>query len=95
MFVMILIFVSTLSFVISTVPSLDPDDCRNKSPEKCKILKDIWNNIELVVVMLFSGEYVIRLLCAPNMLEFVYQPLNIVDVLAILPWYLELLLYQG
>ncbi|ABO99180.1 VIC family transporter: potassium ion channel, partial [Ostreococcus lucimarinus CCE9901] len=45
--------------------------------------------IELFSVIMFTIEYVLRSLCCPNYRKFVRQPLNVVDLCAILPFYLE------
>ncbi|XP_020907247.1 potassium voltage-gated channel subfamily D member 3-like [Exaiptasia diaphana] len=47
--------------------------------------------VETFFVAVFSADYVIRLLLADNKLLFIKQVLNIVDLLAILPYYLELI----
>ena len=49
--------------------------------------------IELVSVMVFTMEYLLRLLSCPySKWLFIKQPLNIVDVVAIFPFYLEVAL---
>lgn len=47
--------------------------------------------IDVTVVIIFTLEYVSRLLLVRRKLEFMRQPLNIVDLIAILPFYIELL----
>ena len=56
-----------------------------------KTLENPWFAlIEAVCISWFTVEYLLRLAGAPDKLVFVQRPLNIVDVLAILPYYLSL-----
>lgn len=52
---------------------------------------DFWACVELVCVMVFTVEYLARLLTCPagRRGAWVVEPLNVVDVVAILPWYAE------
>jgi len=47
---------------------------------------------ERVCIAFFTVEYALRLFAAPRKLRFALKPLNVVDLLAILPFYLELVL---
>lgn len=49
---------------------------------------------EFVCVVIFSLEYVTRFLfhMGSSRIEFVFTPFNMIDLLAILPWYMEILL---
>ena len=51
----------------------------------------LWALVELVCVMVFTVEYVARLLTCPagQRLAWAAEPLNVVDVVAIVPWYFE------
>lgn len=75
--ILVAIVVSTLSFIIGTEPGLEG------SP---------WlDQLEVVVVIMFTSEYVTRFLVTfESRCSFVLAPMNIVDLLAILPWYIEL-----
>lgn len=48
--------------------------------------------LELIIVILFTIEYTIRFFTVRGKLSFMVHPLNIIDLLAILPFYLGLLL---
>ncbi|GMS79685.1 hypothetical protein PENTCL1PPCAC_1860 [Pristionchus entomophagus] len=47
---------------------------------------------ERICIAFFTVEYSLRLFAAPRKLRFMMKPLNLVDLLAIVPFYLELIL---
>ncbi|XP_041366712.1 uncharacterized protein LOC121381460 [Gigantopelta aegis] len=47
--------------------------------------------VDIVCLVFFSVEYLLRMLCAPRLFRFLRSPLSIVDLLAILPDYVELI----
>jgi hypothetical protein len=49
----------------------------------------IFEEIEVVCIMWFTFEYILRLIVAPRKCEFMRGTLNVVDASAILPFYLE------
>ena len=70
------IVISLIAVSIETLPSLS-------IPAMAAI-----GIIELVVVCLFTLEYLVRLLVAPKKLDFILSFWGIIDLLAILPYYL-------
>ena len=50
--------------------------------------------IDMVCLVFFTVEYLTRLACAPRKLKFFFSILAVVDILAILPDYIELLVYS-
>eukprot|EP00462_Mataza_sp_D1_P006355 CAMPEP_0175123586 /NCGR_PEP_ID=MMETSP0087-20121206/2325_1 /TAXON_ID=136419 /ORGANISM="Unknown Unknown, Strain D1" /LENGTH=466 /DNA_ID=CAMNT_0016405293 /DNA_START=122 /DNA_END=1522 /DNA_ORIENTATION=- len=74
--IMLSIVASTFAFVASTVEDL------KDTP--------VWDELEKVVVSLFTIEYVLRLLACSKPIKFVFEILNIVDLLAIAPFYISL-----
>ena len=71
-----LIVVSLITFSIDTLPNL--------SPAASAILS--W--IELATVLLFTGEYLLRLAVADSRWRFVRSFFGVIDLVAILPFYL-------
>ena len=78
--VMGMIIVSCTAFVIQTLP------------QYIESTDNTWNIIEDLCITVFTIEFCLRIGSAPSRWKFIRQPLNIVDFLAILPFYLELLL---
>uniref|UniRef100_A0A9J2Q758 BTB domain-containing protein n=1 Tax=Ascaris lumbricoides TaxID=6252 RepID=A0A9J2Q758_ASCLU len=50
----------------------------------------IFGHIETVCILWFTFEYLLRLTVAPNRLQFICGIMNIVDLIAIIPFYLEI-----
>ena len=48
--------------------------------------------VDYVCIAWFTGEYIIRLWSAPGRWQFVKSPMNIIDVLAFLPFYVSFML---
>jgi len=75
--VFVLIGISTVAFILETVPSLEGS---------------IWVFTEWTVSLLFTLEYVIRFSVAREYRPYFIDPLNLIDFLSILPFWLERLL---
>ena len=50
--------------------------------------------IEYICVTFFTVEYSLRFLCSPKKIRFLKNPVNLVDLLAIIPCYFDLILDQ-
>lgn len=77
------IVLSTLAFVVQTLPvyAFSPDPS--------------WTAVERVAVSIFTVELAARLACCPSLLRFFRSPMNLIDVLAVAPFYVELALADG
>ncbi|MCB9638265.1 MAG: ion transporter [Myxococcales bacterium] len=71
-----LIFFSLLMFCLETVPEL-------------RKYKHAFFVLDVVVVIIFTLEYLLRFLFAPKKKEFVFSWQSFIDLLAILPFYLS------
>lgn len=76
------IVVSTASFVVETMPRFHRTHNR------------IFDNTETFAVAVFTCEFLLRMFSTPKLSVFFVQFLNIVDIAAILPYFLELVLGQ-
>lgn len=74
-----LILISMASFAFETVPDLDADVRRGLE----------W--VEVITIMIFTLEYCARLYTAEYKMRFVFSFYGLVDLLAILPFYLALM----
>ena len=80
LFIQFLIIVSLISFSVETLPNLPA--------KSIAILK----YIEIVIVLIFTTEYISRVVVAEKKLEFIFSFFGLVDLLAILPFYLPIVI---
>ena len=98
----IIISASLVIFCLETLPVFNPSppDCPGNitsCPEKDNYVnpyENVWFVINSAIIGWFTAEYTIRLLVCPNIAHFLVAPLNIIDLLSILPYYVTLAL-QG
>ena len=85
----ILIFLSTGTFLIESSFELEDDDDR-----ELFLRLNIVKYVDLVCIIFFTLEFVLRLVFCPNKTKFVSDPLNFVDFIAIAPFYCALILEE-
>ena len=90
-----LIVVSTVCFVLESEADVETGILYHESGTSLDALQ----MVELVSVIIFTTEYVLRFCCCPcggcGAIWFVLDPCNIIDLLAILPFWLSLALGGG
>lgn len=81
-FIILCILGSTVSFCLESLPEMEG-------------YTNVWMGLEVFFVAVFSSEYICRFLATPlPKCKFFWEPFNLVDILAIMPFYLELILSQ-
>ena len=78
LFIQTMIILSLVSFSIETLPSIT-DETRS-----------LLHNFEIITVSVFTLEYIARIICAEEKKKFIFSFFGIVDLLAILPFYLTI-----
>jgi voltage-gated potassium channel len=71
-----LIVVSLVSFAVETLPDLSQE------------VRDVLGILEVIIVAIFTIEYILRLVVADRPLRFVFSLYGLVDLAAILPFYI-------
>ncbi|GLC42647.1 hypothetical protein PLESTB_001123200 [Pleodorina starrii] len=79
-FMVLSIIISVLSFCLETVPAFHAD----RAPAAARV----FNWVEAVTIQIFAIDYLLRFISAPVKFKFVVEPFNIVDLIAIVPWYI-------
>merc|ERR1719499_403447 len=76
--IVLAIVVSVFATIFSTISVLAPYQAE-------------WDYIEAVVTILFTVEYLVRVLVVRNKVQYITRLMNIFDLLAISPWYYKLI----
>ncbi|MEE6464716.1 hypothetical protein FKM82_006330 [Ascaphus truei] len=79
--------ITAVSLCISTMPDLREEEERGECSQKCYNIFVL----ETVCVAWFSLEFLLRFIQAESKYVFLRTPLNIIDVMAILPYYITLI----
>ena len=79
----LIILISILTVILESMPELEAEDNQKA-----------FSVVDTICVAFFTFDFLIRLFICPNFCDFVKTPLNILDFLAIMPFYLELAVGQ-
>ncbi|XP_063078433.1 potassium voltage-gated channel subfamily F member 1-like [Engraulis encrasicolus] len=83
----ILILVSSAALCAGTIPELQVRDAHGNPTEPQALVV-----VDTVCIIWFTIEYLLRLFAAPGKIRFLFSFMNVIDCLAILPYYLLLTL---
>ena len=83
------VVLSTITFIISTADELQENAEGVVEFPNVVVVIDMIDNF---VVFFFFIEFVIRFIICPKKMKFLKDPMNIIDILAIIPFFLSLLL---
>lgn len=96
-FSVLVITLSLIIFCVETLPAFkappknsNSTDDSKPSPNSQNPYEKLWFQLNTFVIIWFTGEYVIRLITSPQKFKFLIGALNIIDLLSILPYYVQL-----
>lgn len=82
-FSVLVITLSIVTFCVETLPQFRKEENGEKR-------KQPWFTLETACIIWFTFEYLMRLISSPQKLVFVRSFLNLIDIVAILPYYITL-----
>lgn len=79
------VIVSIIAMCINSMPDFHQVDLNEK-----KIENSVLNFFEGFCVIFFSAEFILRLFVAPSARKFLFSPLNVIDLMSVMPFYVTM-----
>lgn len=83
------ILVSIVGLSLSTIPEFEEFDESNNPTDNDELAL-----VETICIAWFTSEYALRFLASPNKWHFFKGALNVIDIIAIMPFYVSLILTE-
>lgn len=87
-FSILVIVLSLITYCLETVPALKSRKTNSDETKR----SDHWFIMECIWILWFTLELILRFAFAPNRIRFLFSPFGLVDMVAVLPFYLTLFL---
>ena len=84
------IVLSTVVLTLNTLPYFDKRDENNNERDYPPFAL-----LEAIYMSWFTFEFLIRLISCPSKVKFIKSPMNVIDLLAILPYYVSIALVNS
>ena len=84
------IIVSTIALTLNTIPDISKEDANGNQVDNPHLAM-----VEAVCITWFTLEYILRFATSPEKWKFLKSAMNIIDILAIMPYFLSLFLIES
>ena len=87
-----ILFISTVTFIISTVEEYSDELDERSDPTQATQLQVVCKHVDTFTFIFFTLEYIFRFLCCPQKWIFFKETMNLIDLITLLPFYFGIVL---